>query len=70
MDLVNYPIFESPIVLFETEQGEYAGSFEGENILVKLNTDFPDSNTRYSVYFLNACIGLDELPNCWDIDYR
>jgi hypothetical protein len=70
MSLVNYPIFESPIVLFETEKGEYAGVFEGNNIIVKLNKDYFDNNTKYSVYFLNALVGLDELPNCWEVDYR
>ena len=70
MNLVNYPIFESEILLFEAEQGEFAGSFEGDKVLVKVNEDYPDENRKYSVYFLNACIGLDELPSCSEIDYR
>lgn len=70
MSLVNYPIFESPVLLFETETGEFAGVFEGSNVLVKLNADYPDNNTKYSVHFLNAWVGLDELPSCWEIDYR
>lgn len=70
MSLVNVPIFESPVILFETEQGEFAGVFEGNKVLVKLNEDYPDNNTKYSVHFLGACIGLDELPSCWQIDYR
>ena len=46
MSLVNYPIFESPVLLFETEAGDYAGSFEGDNILVKLNNDSPTAPAR------------------------
>lgn len=70
MSLVNVPIFESPVLLFETEQGEFAGVFEGNEVLVKLNEDYPNENTKYSIYFLGSCIGLDELPSCWQIDYR
>lgn len=70
MQLVNYPLFESAILLFENEQGEFVGAFNGENIRVKLNADFPDENTRYSIYFLGGCVGLDELPPLWEIDYR
>jgi len=70
MNLVNVPIFESPVLLFETEQGEFAGVFEENKVLVKLNNDYPNENTKYSIYFLGACIGLDELPSCWQIDYR
>lgn len=70
MQLVNYPIFESVILLFENELGEFVGAFNGENIRVKLNADFPDENTRYSIYFLGGCVGLDELPPLWEIDYR
>ena len=51
MSLENIPIFESPIVLFETEQGEYAGVFVGNNILVKLYKDYPDNNTKYQSTF-------------------
>jgi len=68
MNLVNVPIFESPVLLFETEQGEFAGVFEENKVLVKLNNDYPNENTKYSIYFLGACIGLDELPSCWQID--
>ncbi len=84
--LKRYPIFESKIILFETEQSlsrkagigsEFAGVFEGDKILVKLNEDYPDENRKYSVYFLDACTGLNslsrffgKLPNCWEIDYR
>lgn len=70
MNLVNYQIFESPLVLFETETGEYTGVFEGNKVLVKLNNDYPDNNTKYSVYFLNKWVGIDELPSCWEIDCR
>ena len=70
MQLVNYPIFESAILLFENEHGEFVGAFNGENIRVKLNTDFPNENTRNSIYFMGACVGLDELPPLWEIDYR
>jgi hypothetical protein len=70
LSLVNYPIFKSSIILFETEQGEYEGIYEGNKILVKLNKDYPNNNTKYSIYFLGACLGLDELPKTWEIDYR
>jgi hypothetical protein len=70
MRLVDYPVFSSPVVLIETEtHGQYVGVFEGNEVLVKTNIDYPN-NTKYSVYFLSACIGLDELPTCWAIDYR
>lgn len=49
MSLLNYLIFESPIVLFKTETGEYVGVFEGNEVLVKLNNDYPNENTKYSV---------------------
>jgi hypothetical protein len=52
MFLENYPIFEIAVLLFENEQGEFGGVFNGDNIRVKLNADFPDENTRYSIYFL------------------
>ena len=70
MRLVDYPIFSSPVVLFETEtHGQYVGVFEGNEVFVKSNTDYPN-NTRYSVHFLNTCVGLDELPECWEIRNR
>ena len=70
MSIAVYPIFSSPVVLFETDQeGEYAGVFEGNKVLVKSNDDYPN-NTKYTVYFLNTCVGLDELPDYWEIDFK
>ena len=42
MQLTNYSVFNSIILLFENENREFEDWFNGENILVKLNTDFPD----------------------------
>ena len=68
MSITHYPIFSSPVVLRETEtHGQYVGVFEGNTVLIVLNADYPN-NTKYSVYFLGACIGIDELPSCWQVD--
>ena len=70
MSIAVYLIFSSPVVLFETEtHGQYVGVFEGNKVLVNLNSDYPN-NTRYSVHFQNTCVGLDEFPECWEIDFR
>ena len=62
MRLVDYPVFSSLVVLIETEtHGQYVGFFEGNEVLVNTNLDYPN-NTKYSVYFLNTWVGLDELP--------
>lgn len=70
MQIENIPIFERAVQLFENEQGEFVGVFEGKPILVKLNADYPSENTKYSIYFMGACVGLDELPPLWAVDYR
>ena len=54
--------FENSIILFQTEQGEHESIYEGNKMLVRLNEDYPDKNTKYSIYFLGVCLGLDELP--------
>ena len=57
---MNYPNIESSLAFFVTEPVEYSEIFEGIKIMARLNKNFTNEIIKYSVYFLNIWVGIDE----------